>query len=90
MKTEDQIQKAASIVIRSLTKMDRECIKSIDSVHEIARDHYAINIWCGVVDRHAKRIANETDGEVVVNRLRDREQVAWLLHNESKKPITNG
>jgi hypothetical protein len=38
MKTEDQIQKAASIVIRSLTKMDRECIKSIDSVHEIARE----------------------------------------------------
>jgi hypothetical protein len=84
MKTQSQIEKAAEIVLRSLTKMDRECIKSIDSIHEMAKEHYAINIWCGVVDRHAMRIAKETEGEVVVNRLRDREQVAWVLHNESR------
>lgn len=80
MMTDEQKQKAASVLLRSLTKTDRKCISSISTIHEMCRENYAVGIWSGVIDRHALEIARQTQGEVVINRMRQREELAAYVY----------
>lgn len=84
MLTDDQKQKAASVLLRSLTGKDRECITSISTIHEMCRENYAVGIWSGVIDRHALEVARQTQGEVVINRMRQREELAAYIYKSEQ------
>ena len=78
-KTIEQMETVAFIVKSGMTKMDVECVKSIETIHELARQNYALNIWTGVIGRHAKAIAEQTEGAVVIKTAKQREQVAMHM-----------
>jgi len=79
IKTNKQLETVLFIIKSGMTKMDNECVKSIETIHEFARSNYAISIWAGVVGRHASAIAEHTEGEVVIKTAKQREQLAEMI-----------
>jgi len=82
--TNDQLETVAFIIKAGMSRMDNECVKSIETIHELARENYAVSIWSGVVGRQAKYIAEQTEGAVVIKTAKQREQLAaFLLQNNA-------
>lgn len=92
MKSLEQHELASKVIVGSLSKMDKQCLSSIGSIHPDARVNYAINIWTGVVNRHEGLIAEKTEGEVVIKTARQRHLLAIYMFDKFNdgKGLFNG